>query len=160
MAGNIIHVSGAEKLALVGTAMRRLGAERVIVKEMSKRIRRLAGPFRDAVKTSARSTLPHHGGLGEWVARSRMITSVRTTTRSAGVRLVARRTSLRGASDIARIDAGRVRHPLFGDRAHWYAEAVTAGFGTRVLDGPVADEFRQEIGAAVDDAIAEVLRGI
>lgn len=82
-----------------------------------------------AVKTSALNILPRKGGLNQRVADAVVKTSILTGPRTAGVRITASRTG----SDLVAINAGEARHPLYGDRDHWYVTEVEPGFFTRPL---------------------------
>lgn len=150
-----VHVTGGERIALVAKRLRQMGTDRTIVNNMTKRIRRITRRLDEPIRKSARDTLPHKGGLGEWVAQSTITTSVRRSARTAGVQIVVGK----GQHDIAAMEAGNVRHPLWGNRKHWYPQKVEPGFGAAALKGQIADEVRQAVSDAIDDAVAEVLRG-
>src|SRR4029077_7901479 len=100
--------------------------DRKIVNDMAKEIRQGAAPIRSAIKAWAVATLPHAGGLGSWVARARITTTVRRSASNAGVTIK----GSRSVSDLKSIDAGRVRHPAWGHRP-WVAQSVPAGFFTK-----------------------------
>jgi hypothetical protein len=155
-----MHVEGGRKIALVAKALRHLGTDRTIVNEMTKRIRKTTPVIRDAVRKNALATLPKAGGLGAWVARASMRVAVSRTDRKAGVYLVVGRDSVHGRTDIVGLDAGKTRAPLWGNRKHWYPHIVKPGFATSVMAGPGLDMVRDEISAAIDDAVAQVLDGI
>lgn len=155
-----VEVEGADKLALLGKAVRKLGSDRTILKHLTKRVKKLGAPIRAELKASAVATLPRRGGLGVWVAKSRINVTVRRGADTAGVSITEGRNSAGGRSDLRRINAGTTRHPYFGKRSHWYPQRVNAGFATKVFEGPIVTEFRNQTLAAIDDSIAEVLRGI
>jgi len=155
-----VKVEGADKLALLGKAIRKMGSDRTIIKNLSKEIKSFGPPVREALKASALATLPKRGGLNKWVAASRVNVSVRRGATTAGVSIKEGRNSAGGRSDLKGIDAGMVRHPLLGNRAHWYPQRITPGFATKTLEGPVLQEFQQLTVKAIDEAISEVLRGI
>lgn len=155
-----VKVEGAEKLALLGKAIRRMGTDRTIINNLSKDIKKMVGPVRTELRDSAIKTLPKRGGLNKWVARSRVNALVRRGVKTAGLSIREGRNSSTGKrTDLRRINAGTVRHPLFGDRHHWYLEKVEPGFATKVFDGPVVEEFTHLTLDAIDKTIAEVLHG-
>lgn len=160
MPDETISVEGADKLALLGKAVRKMGTDRTILKNLTKRIKSMTPEIRDAIRVSAVATLPHAGGLGVWVAKSRVNVSVTRGANTAGVRITAGRNSTGKRSDIRNIDAGSTRHMLFGDRKHWYAQRVVPGFASNVVQGPLGDLFQAHTIAAIDETIAEVLGGI
>jgi hypothetical protein len=54
--------------------------------------------------------------------------------------------------DVRSVDAGRLRHPLYGNRNHWYDTRIEAGFFSRSTDKFV-DDLRREIVNVIDDII-------
>lgn len=150
-----IRVTGAEELAQVARDIKKLGNGREIITDMRKEIRSTAPPFRKAVRENAIATLPSQNGLNEWVAGTKIKVSITTGRRSAGVRFVGGRNSLKKKSDIRAIDKGRVRAPLFGDRRFWHLQNVKSGFFTKASPQAV-DEFRQATVRAIDKAVRRV----
>lgn len=153
----VVHLepNPAEQISRLAAEIRRVGDGRVIVNEMTKRIRRSAGPIRKAVKASAVTVLPSGGGLGAWVARSSVRVAVRRGTRSAGVAVVGGRRSTGGRTHLRRIDAGKVRAPYYGHRTAWHLQAVTPGFFTKPMEAR-AGAFRDEVVEAVNEAERKV----
>lgn len=148
----------SDDIALVGRAVRRLGADRTIVNEMTKEIRRAGTKtVKPAVRASALAVLPRRGGLNRWVAAAAVRVAVRRGTRAAGVEVVVGRNSRGGRTDSKRIDAGRVRAPAWGNRRAWHLQAVTPGFATDPITGPAADDFREGVVRAVDRAVERLL---
>lgn len=146
----------SKDIAAVAAAVRALGDGRTIVNEMAKEIRRAVPPIRKAVRAHAIAVLPSGGGLGAWVARAGVRASIKRGPRSAGIQLVAGRNSTKGRSELRKLDAtGQLRHPLPGNRRHWYAQTVTPGWfsdpATRNLD---------EFGNAVSDAVESAARKV
>ena len=156
-----VEVNGAEGIALVGRAVRSLGADRTIVTNMAKEIKAASLPLRQAMKANALSTLPKRGGLNQWAAAARINTTVRRGASSAGVSItVGKAARGRGKGrkhDIKRLDAGKLRAPLFGNRRYWHMQAVTPGAFTRPVESWAGREFRDAIVVAVDNAVKEVL---
>lgn len=87
-------------------------------------------PARPAIRASARATLPKTGGLNEWVASASINTQILTGPRSAGVRLRVRKKG----HDMADVDKGVVRHPVFGNRKAWTVTNVEPGFATKPVE--------------------------
>jgi hypothetical protein len=81
--------------------------------------------------------LPRGGGFASYMAgrltvhRSKIPGGLRLTVDAAG-------------TDAARVNEGRLRHPLYGNRGHWYTQTVRPGF---------ADETMRQVKVAVDAAI-------
>lgn len=140
--------------------LRAFDGRRDVVRAMRKQIRKPLPKVRQEIKRHAIAILPGRGGLGQWVAKSRITAVIRyASARSAGVRLKGGRDSLAGRSDMYRMDLGRTRHPAWGRRGpgQWSNQAVPAGwFSDPVRD---SDEWRAEIDKAVDDAFDKIRRG-
>lgn len=66
---------------------------------------------------------------------------------NVGIRVTA--TSRRGKSiDLRSLDRGRLRHPLFGNRRHWYEQTVESRWFTRPMQDN-ADTVERELRQAV-----------
>jgi hypothetical protein len=101
-----------------------------------------------AIRESAASTLPKRGGLADRVASQPF--SVRTSLAAGKVSVVGK-----GMKELKDIDAGRVRHPVYGDRSRWAQQAVTPGFFTKPLE-----RRAPSIRAGVLRAVSDVARKI
>jgi hypothetical protein len=111
------------------------------------RIRIALAPAIGAVRQSARSTLPQQGGLNEWVANASYRTSVLRGPKTAGVSIRGRKTG----HNLKEIDAGKVRHPVYGNRNNWATTYVPPGYFTRPL---------QRMRPQVELAILKVMRDV
>jgi hypothetical protein len=96
--------------------------------------------------------------LAERVAQARY--SVKRTPpklRQAGVRVTA--TSRKGKGvDLNALDRGRLRHPLFGNRRHWYGQTVPVGWFARPMEAN-ADNVQRELRQAVREIEQDITRG-
>jgi len=90
--------------------------------EMVAGLRAVAKPMVPLLQQSARDRLPKSGGLNEVVASKKPKVSVRTTGRTAGVRI---RSQVKGNYT----NTGTWRHPVFGDRKDWKEQTYDAGAG-------------------------------
>jgi hypothetical protein len=122
---------------------------RVVVAALRAELRRPLPAVRRAVRATALRQLPHRGGLGAWVAAARIGATVRATARTVTARIHTDRASLRGRSDLAAIDRGRVRAPAWGNRTAWHTQRVAPGYFTRTV---TVDAQRQWLDAARDAA--------
>lgn len=147
-------VGEIEKLARLSAVLKRVGDQR-LRRDLSRGIQRATVPLKKAARASARQRLPHRGGLGERVARSRISTRTRAG-RNPSVRITAS-----AGLDLRSVDRGRVRHPVFGNRRTWVNQTVASGW----FSGPMkasAPVVRREIVGVMDGVaadVAEVLRG-
>ncbi|HEU0241213.1 MAG TPA: hypothetical protein VFR11_18325 [Micromonosporaceae bacterium] len=156
------RIEGARKLGEIGSAVRRAGHDRTILKHLERRIRGYLPELRTALRQSAADTLPHRGGFGRLVAtKSSYRVSVRRGVSTAGVDVVISRKTPHGTAYLRALDdRGAVRHPLWGNRKHWYNQTVAPGFASRVVDGPAADEFTRQTLDAIDDTYREAFGGL
>jgi hypothetical protein len=139
-----MDVRGVDDFARLSRALKD-AANKDLQRELNKGLNEAAKPFKQAVRESARRRLSRRGGLNETVAKSRI--SVRKSAKT-GIRVQAggRR------SQLDRINAGRVRHPVFGGDA-WVDQAVTPGFWdepARELGPQVVAEGRKALDRVAD----------
>lgn len=157
MAGSDVRIQGAEQLRALGAAIRALGDDRTIFKTLGSRIRRMLPGIKKELKASAVETLPETYGFGKRVAESSFRLSLRRGADTAGASVVISGRSAKGKTDLFDLDdSGTFRAPLFGNRQHWYPHVTEAGWASTPWQGPVADEFRDQVLGAIDDAFREV----
>lgn len=141
-------IRGAEDVAKLSRDLRAIDGPE-LRREFYRGINRATKPLKDDAKTNAVRVLPRRGGLGAFVAK----TSLSTRTRGGqnpGVRIVAKKTKRGGrASDVAAIDRGRVRHPVFGNRTVWVMQSVTSGWFTKPMEAG-AQPVRRELLSVLD----------
>ncbi len=124
-----VGLQGAEQLAALSQVLKRMG-DKDLQRQLSRSGNEVATAFRRAVRFSALDTLPKRGGLNKVVAaKLSPRTQRRASSSGAGIRVVA--VGKKGMRDLAALDAGTVRHPVFGRRSKWIAQDVPAGFWTR-----------------------------
>jgi hypothetical protein len=146
-----ITVRGAEKLARVSAAIAQTTPE--LRKDLLAGLRKPVKPTIADIRQEATGTLPSRGGLAGNIARARFGVRTRTFGSTAGVRVEGRW----NGHDIAGIDAGLVRKPLFGNRNSWHSQAVRPGFFTR----PVEDaepEVTRAVLAVVEEFADKIHR--
>lgn len=146
----------AEQLA---AELRAFDGRRALVQAARRGITRALPGVRKAVKAHALEILPSGGGLAGWVAAARIGVKISYASRSAGIRLRGSRKSIADRSDLAGIDAGKVRAPSWGHRtaAAWHTVAVTPGWWSTPV---AADEgFRDHVDQVVDETLEAIRRG-
>lgn len=126
-----LRISGGDELAALARDLKAAG-NKDLRKEMLRGLRTAARPAVGAVRASAEAILPHTGGLAHAVATSAITTRTTTSARSAGVRVVA--TGKQHAHNIRRLDEGKLRHPVFGNRNAWVDQDVPPHWFTRPLE--------------------------
>jgi hypothetical protein len=134
--------------------LRAFDQKKEVVNEIRRELRKPLPQLRKAVRASAASVLPSSGGLAAWVAKASFTVRFRDAGRSAGIRLKLSRKS--GDGDKADLDAldktGRLRHPLHGNRGHWFGQVVPQNFFSRPWFS-----FRPVWIKAADDALDRAL---
>lgn len=139
--GQIEDIEAKLHRAARGDAMR--GIRKAITRET------LAS--RKRIRAAALGTLPHKGGLNKWAA---VLPSV--IVRSEKTALSVKIRMQRGHHDFKSLDAGRIRHPLFGKRkkGDWFNQTIPSGFFTKEIDmmGP---QLREAVSQAIKDYAAQ-----
>jgi hypothetical protein len=149
-----LRVTGTEKLAETGKALRQAGLQgKGLRRELYKSVNRATKPLKQEAKAEARKVLPKRGKLNQLVSRSNLSTKTKLTGSQVGVKITAKKTE-----HIDRIDQGSVRHPLFGNRRHWYGQKVREGWFTRPMERG-ATRTGREILKAVDKTIKQIEKG-
>ena len=125
-----VEINGAEQFAVLAKRLKELG-DKELSREFSRSITAATRPLVRGIRQSARDTLPHAGGLAARVAKTPIRTQRRTSSRTAGVRIVGR-----DPYNIANLDKGRLRHPVFADSSKprkqwtWVNQRVKPGWWT------------------------------
>lgn len=146
----MIEVRGADQLAALARALKEAG-EKGLQRELARGIAKAVRPFKAAVANSASDTLPSSGGLA---ARAAAGSVPRVRRNANGVRMVA--TGKQGLKGLRALNAGTVRHPVYG-RDAWVSQSVAPGFWDRAVE-EVAPEVRKGIEEAMD-AVAKKIGG-
>lgn len=144
-------IEGASELRAVSVRLKEAGLVD-LRKEMNKKIRVATLPARPAIRASALATLPKRGGLNAYVAQATTTTSVLTGLKTAGVVVRVKRRNRRTGkpNDMKDMDAGDIRHMVFGNPRVWAAQSVPAGFATKPMQ-----KLAPAVGAACVVAMRE-----
>lgn len=134
---------GARELAALAKRLKEMGAgehRKFLLKGIREGVK---SAIPDA-KASAIDTLPGSGaGFDAKVAASKFAVRTRATLGggdSAGVQIIATNASL--IEEVNR--RGRLRHPLFGNRSHWYTQVAPPGWFDKPMEAQ-APRVRREI---------------
>jgi hypothetical protein len=146
--GADLRIEGSEKLGALSEALRRYGVVE-LEQELFDGIVKSVEPLVEAVKKSLKNYLPDR--YAEELARTLVDKAVRLAGTNPGVRLTASAKTGRGKQrDLASLNRGRLRHPLYGNREWWFDQEVKKGF----WDEPLIDEsdaVRAELVKVLDD---------
>ncbi len=143
------------------TELKAFDGRREVINEIRRELRKpsLLGRFRKLVRANALAVLPKSGGLGAWVAKSSINVRFKDAGRRAGFTLKMGRKSTKGKADLKKLDdSGQVRHPLHGNRLHWYGQAVASKFFTAPWE-QYGGDIVQATDDAVDRAFDKIRRG-
>lgn len=149
-------VTGRAELARVETAIR--GAPVTLHKQLEVGVRAALKPLKPDIVQETR-TLPGRGGYQAVAARA---VQVNTRVTSTGARITADvKVFAQGKQelrDLAAVNRGRLRHPRWGDRAHWYTTTVRPGFVDRPVDR-VRDRVVDNSRAAANAYANQIVKG-
>lgn len=130
-----------------------------IIKQATPGVRREMRKLQPDVKAEAAKTLPHGGGYALVMSRS---VQAKTSVRSTAMRIIATAdVSARGKGedrDVSAVNRGRLRHPLFGRKRHWFTTTVLPGFVDRPVDR-AGDRIAEVVRDARDDVADKIVRG-
>lgn len=149
MAGDF-KVTGAQDLAKLAARLKAEGRGD-LRRELLKGMRTSAKKVVPEIELSAQR-LPRGGGLADRVAAQKFPISAALTGSAARVRLVGR-----GMKELKDIDAGRVRHPVWGNRDRWSQQRVAPGFFTNPIQRR-APRIRRDIQGVMQDVARKVAR--
>ena len=145
--------AAARDMAQLGRQLKE--APKELTKQLRREMRAEAKPTIQDIKSYARAILPNRGGLADRVAGQSYGLRSSFTNKGVGIKFVA---TMRMKS-LKDIDAGRLRHPVFGNRDVWRQQSVTPGFFT----GPIEDDvprIRAAIVKAMERTAAEAVEGV
>jgi hypothetical protein len=145
-------VEAASELESIARHLRRAG-EGELARELTKAMRRAVDPVRDEIRAGLKPKLPDR--YAETLdADLRLGISVRTGERNPGVSVTG--SPVVKARKLRNLDAGRLTHPLFGDREHWFTQVGTAqGVTPGWFSGP-AEAATPRVRAAIEQALEDV----
>ncbi len=148
-----VEIRGVEDFQILARRIRTHADRKALQRELNAGLNRVSKPVREDMKASVPASLPSRGGLASLIHRKTSISArTRAGGRFAGVRLVAQAKG----SDIASLNRGRLRHPVFGTRA-WVNQ--TAGVDKGFLDEPF-DKSKPEVTQAIYKVLDDVARKV
>jgi hypothetical protein len=146
--------SGAE-LRYFAAKLRKAAA-RDLTRVLKRAQRNAVKPLQKEIKTEALASLPKRGGHNATMSKA-VKTSVSggTPGRPLIVRVYAR--GKVEERDVAAVNAGRLRHPVFGHRGTWKVTRVRPGFVDRPVD-KLADKVLEASADEVGQLLEEIAR--
>lgn len=167
MAGLDLRLSGGAQLLELRKDLKRIG-DRGLGQRMDAGLRKAAKPITPAVQAEAASTMPKAGGYAALLAAA-----IRGRLQSRSSRYAARITLRVYADgkgekrDLPRINAGMLRHPVYGRYRRvrgrkverpWVSQRVRPGVVDRPFD-EAAPEVQREMIKVMDELVAELAKG-
>jgi hypothetical protein len=146
-------VEGTKQLTTLARRLKEAG-DGQLRRELLAGIRKSGRKILPDIPQSAYRTLPRRGGLADRVARQKFALRTSLSGSSASVRIGAT-----GMKELRDINRGRLRHPLFGNRDHWYQQQIEPGF----FDEPIerrAPDVRREIQQVMNDVARKITKGL
>lgn len=143
-----LRIEGADKFGKLARQLRLLG-DKELRSELYRGINRSVKPLTEDVKKATPRYLPRRYAFE--LSKSLKVRARRRAGRNPAVYLVAKANNPRGKErDLASLNRGRLRHPLFGNRRYWYDQDVSPNWwDDPLLEG--ADEVRREIVNILDE---------
>jgi len=151
MSERYFTITGLDKLQRLGRVLEMEAAE--VRGELEAGLQVAADAVKARAIRSARTTLPKSGGLAERVAGGQFQVRRRLTPAGAAVTL-----EVDSPYRIDRMDAGEVRHPVFGGSA-WVVQPITPGWFSDATHD--AEELGTvALGAVVEHIIHHIEDGV
>lgn len=140
--------------------IRSFNDRRTVINTIRRDLRKPIPELRKEIRVSAKSTLPTGGGLAAWVARASISVRLRDRGRAAGVKVkMSRKAGDGDKADLNKLNTyGELRHPLHGNRGHWYRQTVPPGFFDRPWEA-FRPKFLRTCDQAFDQALEVIRRG-
>lgn len=143
-------VTGRAEIARIKLALGIVPTE--MRKEIAKGTREALAPLKQEIPAAA-LRLP--GGYGPLMSRAVKVATRVTAGRDVKATVHVTAKGKREERDVRRVNRGQLRHPLYGNRKHWYATTVRRGF----VDDPVEDARKRVIRKSIDarDKVARMI---
>jgi len=162
MAKPAFEVRGTDDLAKLGRAFKAAGSGgKGMRKELRSGLTRATKETRRDLKAAIPDALPRRGGLAALVARTATVTTSSSTSGpKVGVRIKARRRGLKGPS-LRRLNAGTVRHPVYGNPKKWVSQTagVKRGFLTLAF-ARSKPKVRREVADVIKTVRSRIYRRV
>lgn len=141
-----------EQFAALARDLRRAGAA-TLRRELYAGLQRAGKATIEGVKDSAAQSLPQAGGLADVVAGAKYGIRQQGAQRGGAfsIRITASRQGSRGEMDLRALDErGVIRHPLYGNRHHWYTTRTRPGWFSEPAARLAVSSMEPQLRAVVD----------
>lgn len=148
-----VELRGAADVDALVRRLRTHGDGVAIRKELMRGINSVTKSVREDMRASIAPSLPSRGGLASLVYAKTRLTTQAAYGKNAGVRIRANNR----AYDLRRLNEGRLRHPVFGDRSTWVEQ--TEGINPGFLDEPF-EKSKPEVARGIQRVLADIARRV
>lgn len=148
-----VELFGVDDVDALVRRIRTHADAKALRKELYAGLNRVTKPVREDMKASIGPSLPSRGGLAALVMAKVSLTTSAAAGRNAGVRIRARHKSY----DLKRLNEGRLRHPVWGNRQVWVEQ--TAGVDPGFLD-EAFDKNKPEVTRGIQRVMSEIARKV
>jgi len=144
-----VSISGAQQIHALAKRIKELG-DAGLGREMARALTRAVDPIGKSINREAAAVAP--SGYEPVLTRSlQHRRSVRNSRAEASVRLTTSAKGKQDLRDLPSLNAGRLRHPVFGRRrSPWAVTAITSGFYDRGTE-KAADAAEKQLLVVLDD---------
>lgn len=150
-----LRITGARAFYLLAADCKD-AARRDLERELSKGLRESVKPTTTAIKAAAGRQMPSSGGYA-----GVLVPALRVTPKARGALGISLTVSAKGKAelrDVAALDAGKLRHPVYGRRKQrWAITSIPPGFATSTFERE-ADAIVDRLGDAMQ-AVANKIAG-
>lgn len=150
-----VTISGAATLRQVAAQIRAEG-RKDLGRAMGTALSRAADPVKAAIEAEAATSMPS-GYVGVFSASVRHRMSRRHGGQQAQVILATYADGKAERRDIRSLNAGILRHPLWGRKKRWYVTKIRGGFHERGTDQAM-DAAAREMAEVVQDFAARLIK--
>lgn len=148
-----VEIRGGKNLARIARDLKEAG-EGGLRRELLRGVRQSTRTAIPDVEAAALEVLPKRGGLAARVATQKFASRTSLSGSVARVRIVGE-----GMKELRDIDAGRLRHPVWGNRKVWKGQRVVPGFFSHTLEKK-APKIRRDIDQVMRDVSRKIEKGI
>lgn len=155
MAGEVKITGGAE-LRRLSRQLRVLG-DKELSRELYRGLNRSVKPLTQRVKDYMPRHLPDR--YAEELAKTLKVRAYRRMGRDPRIDLIGKAKTKRGKErDLSSLNRGRLRHPLYGNRKHWFDQKVRPDWWTHPMIS-YAPYARKEIELVMGDVKRKLEKG-
>lgn len=148
-----LRIEGADKFGKLAKELKQLG-DKELRTELYRGINRAVKPLTESVKVETKNFLPRRYAFE--LAKSLRVRARRRAGKNPAVYLVGKAKTPGGKDrDLASLNRGRLRHPLYGNRRYWYDQEISPNWWDDPLLAGV-DQVREEIVNVLDDIAGKV----